>query len=96
MLNVNVDSEFFSAYENEEPVPDPEEEKRIRLAAAGYRVRKRRKRREPVRLKTVRDRTIQAALDSVGGHRGKAAKLLGIGKRTLYRWLAGRRMPERQ
>jgi DNA-binding NtrC family response regulator len=28
---------------------------------------------------------IQAALDSVGGNRRKAAELLGIGERTLYR-----------
>ncbi|HIC15347.1 MAG TPA: sigma-54-dependent Fis family transcriptional regulator, partial [Gemmatimonadetes bacterium] len=36
-------------------------------------------------MEDVERQTITAALSSVSGNRRKAAKLLGIGERTLYR-----------
>lgn len=61
----------------------------LTLAAAGYPVR--RKPRPTENLDAVLDRAIREALDSVGGHRAKAAAKLGVTARTIYRWLARRR-----
>jgi transcriptional regulator with PAS, ATPase and Fis domain len=35
-------------------------------------------------LKDVELQAVRAALESTGGHRDRAAKLLGIGERTVY------------
>lgn len=61
----------------------------LMLAAAGYPVRP--KPRPTENLSAIRDRMIREALDSVGGHRAKAATKLGVTVRTIYRWLARRR-----
>jgi DNA-binding NtrC family response regulator len=42
---------------------------------------------EPERLEVVIERHIQATLTFTGGNRSKAARLLGIDRRTLYRRL---------
>jgi transcriptional regulator with PAS, ATPase and Fis domain len=65
----------------------------LRNAAAGYPKKKRR--RKPyvsIELSAEESRKVtleacQRVLDSVGGHRAKAAKILKINERTLYKWL---------
>jgi len=42
---------------------------------------------DTARLRDLERRAIKEALDSVGGDRVRAAKLLGIGKTTIYRKL---------
>jgi len=59
----------------------------IFLAGAGYRVPRRRKSRKVKNLKDLKNDEVRSALSSVGGHRRKAAKRLGISLRTLYYWL---------
>ena len=62
-------------------------------AAAGY--PKRTRRRKPkLKIKLTAEEShkhklmsCQEVVDSVGGHRAKAAKILKIHERTLYRWL---------
>jgi transcriptional regulator with PAS, ATPase and Fis domain len=71
-----------------------EREYELMMAAAGYKVKKRQRRKPkleinitPELLHREKIRKLNETLDSVGGHRAKAAELLGITERTLYRWL---------
>jgi len=48
---------------------------------------------EPVDLATLEERHIRAVLDSVGGDKSRAARLLGISRRTLERRFADRPGP---
>lgn len=65
------------------------------MTAAGYDVPKFRRRRPKIKIDTndpellhrEKLRILNVTLDSVGGHRAKAAELLGITPRTVYRWL---------
>jgi DNA-binding NtrC family response regulator len=59
---------------------------KLRLAAAGYPLKKR-KRQEPRTLLEINLAAIREAVAAFGGHRGKAAKRLGISEATLSRWL---------
>ncbi len=38
-------------------------------------------------LEEIRRRYVQYVLDRVNGNKRRAAALLGVGRRTLYRWL---------
>jgi DNA-binding NtrC family response regulator len=58
----------------------------LRMAAAGY-PSKKRTRQEPRTLLEINLAAIREAVAAFGGHRGKAAKRLGISEATLYRWL---------
>jgi DNA-binding NtrC family response regulator len=40
---------------------------------------------EPANLKALEDRHIQRVLELAGGNKTRAARLLGISRRTLYR-----------
>lgn len=70
-----------------------QEERSLLLAAAGYPSKKRRKARikldldNPVIYEKMKRIYIKGILDSVGGHRAKAAEIIGIHERTLYKWL---------
>jgi len=64
------------------------------MAAAGYKVKKRQRRKPKLKIDITPEllhrekiRLLNETLNSVGGHRAKAAELLGITERTLYRWL---------
>jgi transcriptional regulator with PAS, ATPase and Fis domain len=59
----------------------------MQMDAAGYSIKKRRSRKVKT-LKELNDDAIKDALNSVSGHRRKAAERLGIHESTLYRWLA--------
>jgi DNA-binding NtrC family response regulator len=63
----------------------------LQMRAAGYAGKKRRK---SFALKglthEMKLEAAKVAIDSVGGHRRKAAEILGIHVRTLYKWLAQR------
>jgi DNA-binding NtrC family response regulator len=56
------------------------------LAAAGY-GQKKRTRSEPRTLLEINLAAVREAVAAFGGHRGKAAKRLGISEATLYRYL---------
>jgi len=67
----------------------------LMMAAAGYKIKKKRRRKPKIKI-DLKDpelfhreklRILNVILDSVGGHRAKAAELIGISERTLYRWL---------
>jgi len=62
-----------------------DKEIQLRLAAAG--VARREITPNPKKIKDLKYKVYQETLDSVGGHRAKAAEILGIHKATLYRWL---------
>jgi len=60
----------------ESPAPDPESEGAVVF-------------RPGMTMEEMEREAIRVALESVGGNRRKAAALLGIGERTLYRKIAG-------
>lgn len=63
------------------------------LAAAGYGRKKRRKSRAKLNLKeplvdrNTKLQILKVTLEDVGGDKTKAAKLMGISRMTVYRWL---------
>jgi DNA-binding NtrC family response regulator len=59
----------------------------LRKAAAGYGRVKRRTRQHPQTLHEIKRAAIREAVAAFGGNREKAAKRLGIGIATLYRYL---------
>jgi len=67
----------------------------LMMAAAGYKIKKRIRRKPKIQIDLTdpeiahreKIRILNATLDSVGGHRDKAAEILKIHRATLYRWL---------
>ena len=71
-----------------------EQEISLEMAAAGFpkKVFRRKSKitidlMDPETVRKMKFLKMMGILDSVGGHRRKAAKILGIHERTLYKWL---------